>query len=169
MQKRRVKIYNKSDNSLPEYTTEFSACFDLRIQLLRYDEKYTGNGLWTISSIDNHVSLHPGGRILIPTGLFVAIPDGYEIQVRPRSGSAIKFGITILNTPGTIDSDYRGEIGLIVINTDLHASFEIHQGDRLAQGALCEITQAEWEPVNSIEELGDTVRGQGGFGHTGQK
>lgn len=167
MLKKKVKIYNKSDNALPEYKTEFSAGFDIRIQLNK-EGKYRGNQLWVISSVDNHIMLQPGGRILIPTGLYVAVPDGYELQARPRSGSAIDFGITILNTPGTIDSDYRGEIGLIVINTDPNDTFEINQGDRLAQGVLKQVEQAEWEEVGSIEELGITERGDGGFGHSGR-
>ena len=167
MKKIKVKICNKSDNALPEYKTEFSAGFDIRIQLAK-DGKYLGNGRWIISAIDNHISLSPGGRIVIPTGLFVAIPDGYELQVRPRSGSARDFGITILNTPGTIDGDYRGEVGLIVINTDLYTSFEINQGDRLAQGVIKQVEQGEWEEVDTIEALGETERSGGGFGSTGK-
>ena len=168
MLKRKVKVYNKSENDLPSYATDLSAGCDIRAQLNKNGE-YKGNGMWVISSIDNHVTLQPGGRILIPTGLFVAIPDGYEIQLRPRSGSAINFGITLLNTPGTIDGDYRGEMGLIVINTDLTIPFEIHQGDRLSQGVLKQVEQIEWDQVYSIEELGDTVRGGGGFNSTGTK
>lgn len=102
MQKTKVKVYNKSKNVLPEYTTEFSAGFDIRVQL-NSDGKYIGNQLWSIDPTDNHITLQPGGRILIPTGLYVAIPDNYELQIRPRSGLALKNGITILNTPGTID------------------------------------------------------------------
>lgn len=164
MRKVKVKICNKSENTLPEYKTILSAGFDIRVQLNK-DGKYKGNGLWTHSS---NIKLQPGGRILLPTGLYVAIPDGYELQVRPRSGSAIDFGITILNSPGTIDGDYRGEIGLIVINTDPNDSFEINQGDRLAQGVLNQIEQADWDEVDTIEELGITERGSGGFGHSGK-
>ncbi len=166
MNKVKVKICNKSQNALPEYKTEFSAGFDIRIQLNK-EGKYRGNELWVINPIDNRISLCPGGRILIPTGLYVAVPDGYEIQARPRSGSAIDFGITILNTPGTVDSDYRGEIGLIVMNTDSKI-FEINQGDRLAQGVLKQVEQAEWDEVDTIEALGETERGGGGFGSTGK-
>jgi dUTP pyrophosphatase len=167
MRKVKVKVCNKSNNALPEYKTELSAGFDTRIQLDK-EGKYRGNGHWIISAIDNHISLSPGGRIVMPTGLFVAIPDGYELQIRPRSGLAADWGITILNTPGTIDGDFRGEIGLIIINTDLYTSFEINQGDRLAQGVIKQVEQGEWEEVDTIEELGITERGSGGLGSTGK-
>ena len=176
MQKRRIKIFNKGENDLPNYATELSAGFDIRVDLSRVYkiEDLIGNSeyftLYTTDSGAKSVTLFPnGGRVLIPTGLYVAIPDGYELEIRPRSGLSLKNGITIANSPGTVDADYRGEIGLIVINTDPKKPFEIKHGERLAQGLLKEVEQIEWEQVYSIEELGDTVRGQGGFNSTGTK
>lgn len=127
---------------LPQYETPQSAGLDLRST--------------------KNVVLKPHDRVLVPTGLKVAIPVGYEIQIRPRSGLALKKGITVLNTPGTIDADYRGEIGVILFNTtdDL---FYIEKGDRIAQAVLSKVEQINWIPV---EELDETVRGEGGFGHT---
>lgn len=140
----RVQVVNKSPNLLPQYETAGSAGLDVRC-------------------IDNIV-LNPGERILAPTGLFVEIPYGYEIQVRPRSGLALKQGITVLNTPGTIDADYRGEIGVILIN---HGStvVEFKQGDRIAQLVLAKTERIEW--VLS-ETLTGTARGNHGFGSTGK-
>ena len=174
MKKKIVKIYNKGENDLPTYSTELSAGFDIRVDLskINFLEDLMNNGHCSFTrDLDGTkiVTLFPnGGRVLLPTGLHVAIPDGYELQIRPRSGLSLKNGITVMNSPGTIDSDYRGEIGLIMINTDPIKSFEIKHGDRLAQGILNEVEQIVWEKVNSVEELGDTVRGQGGFGHTGK-
>jgi dUTP pyrophosphatase len=174
MKKRTVKIFNKGLNDLPTYATEFSAGFDIRADLSRIykPEDIVGNSEhFTLEITDKEkiISLNSGGgRVLIPTGLYVAIPDNYELQLRARSGTALKNGITLANSIGTLDSDYRSELGLIIINTDPKKPFEIRHGDRLAQGVLKQVEQIEWEEVNSIEELGDTERGQGGFGSTGK-
>lgn len=141
----RVKIVNKSRNPLPSYSTEFSAGMDLR------------------ANLDNPVILKSLERMLVPTGLFIELPKGYEAQIRPRSGLAIKKGITVLNTPGTIDSDYRGEIGVIIINLS-NEDFEIQNGKRICQMVISKHETAELEQVELLEE---TKRGEGGFGHTG--
>lgn len=144
-----VKVYNASKNPLPQYETFGSAGMDVRAML------------------DTPVAIHPGNRMLIPTGLYVEIPVGYEIQVRPRSGLALKKGITVLNTPGTVDSDYRNGIGVILINLG-QDDFIVESGDRIAQIVLNQVPQIEWIPVNSTEELSSTDRGLGGFGSTGK-
>jgi len=143
----KVAIINKSNNPLPSYETSASAGLDIRAFI---EEKYT---------------LKPSERKLIKTGLFLEIPEGYEAQVRPRSGLALKNGITVLNSPGTIDADYRGEIGVILIN---HSSeiFEINSGDRIAQLVFAKVEQAIWYETESLNE---TERGEGGFGSTGKK
>ncbi|MFM8255633.1 MAG: dUTP diphosphatase [Bacteroidota bacterium] len=142
-----IKIVNRSSNPLPSYATEASAGMDIRADL-------------TAS-----VQLNPGERKLIPTGLFIELPVGYEAQVRPRSGLALKQGITCLNSPGTIDADYRGEIGVILINHSGETQV-IQPGDRIAQLVVQPVTTCNWVPVS---ELADSARGQGGFGHTGVK
>lgn len=142
-----VQIINKSHHDLPQYATPQSAGVDLR------------------ANIETPVELKPMERKLIPTGLFMALPPGYEAQVRPRSGLAIKHGITVLNTPGTIDADYRGEICVILVNLS-DKSFVIADGERIAQMVIARHEQAEWEPV---EILSETERGTGGFGHSGTK
>jgi dUTP pyrophosphatase len=142
----QIKVINKSNNSLPQYSTAFSAGMDLRANLA------------------NFVLLKPGERKLIPTGLFFEIPEGYEVQIRPRSGLAIKNGITVLNSPGTIDADYRGEVCIILINLG-NEDFEIHSGDRIAQMIVSKFEHSSWLEV---EELNSTDRGAGGFGHTGK-
>lgn len=144
-----IKVVQKTRHELPEYATKRSAGADVRAHL-------AGPG---------KVSLHAGQRAVIPTGLFVEIPDGYEIQVRPRSGLAAKHGITVLNSPGTIDGDYRGEIGVILINNGEH-TFDISDGDRIGQLVLTKVEQIEWQQVESVE---DTERGTGGFGSSGVK
>ena len=149
----RVQIVNKSSNPLPEYSTEYSAGMDLRANLK--DEE--GN--------DKVISIVPGERVLIPTGLYLSIPYGYEGQIRPRSGLALKYGITVLNTPGTIDADYRGEICVCLINHSKH-SFKLHHGDRIAQIIFSKVEQAI---LVEVSELINTKRGTGGFGHTGIK
>lgn len=130
---------------LPAYETEGAAGFDLR------------------AALEEPITLAYGDRALVPTGVAVAVPPGYELQIRPRSGLAFKYGLTVLNTPGTIDSDYRGEIKVILINhgTD---TLEVQPGDRVAQGVLCPVLRAKFEEV---PELGETARGEGGFGSTG--
>lgn len=149
----RVQIVNKSSNPLPTYSTEYSAGMDLRANLK--DEK--GN--------DEIISIAPGERVLIPTGLYIQLPYGYEGQIRPRSGLALKYGITVLNTPGTIDADYRGEIGVCLINHG-NDTFDVHHGDRIAQIVFAQVKQAA---LVEVSELVDTKRGTGGFGHTGIK
>ena len=141
-----IKIINSSDNPIPGYATEGSAGMDLRAWLAE------------------PVILEPMERMIIPTGLFFEIPEGYEVQVRPRSGMAIKHGITCLNSPGTVDSDYRGEIKIILINLSSE-SHTINSGDRIAQMVVAKVEKAFLKPV---EQLESTVRGEGGFGHTGK-
>ena len=143
-----VKIINKSDNNLPAYETSSSAGMDLRAYLP-----------------EGPITLKPMQRILVPTGLFMEIPEGYEGQVRPRSGLAIKHGITVLNTPGTIDADYRGEVKIILINLS-DTDFVINSGERVAQIVFAKCEQME---VVNVETLSETERGEGGFGHTGRK
>jgi len=143
----KVRIVNKSRHDLPKYATEASAGLDLR------------------ANLDQAVTLKPLERTLIPTGLFIELPIGFEAQVRPRSGFAIKHGITVLNTPGTIDADYRGEIKVILVNLS-DAAFEIKDGERVAQMVIARHEQAEWDEV---DQLNETIRGAGGFGHTGQQ
>lgn len=133
---------------LPSYETDGAAGFDLRACL-------ADRGVLT---------LEPGARALVPTGLRMAIPDGYELQIRPRSGLALKHGITLPNTPGTIDSDYRGPLGIIVMNAGQEA-FEISHGDRIAQGVVAPVTRAQFALVEALDE---TARGSGGFGSTGR-
>lgn len=141
-----IKIVNTSAHELPAYETEASAGMDLRAHL------------------DESILLKPLQRALIPTGLFIELPIGYEAQIRPRSGLAIKNGITLLNAPGTIDADYRGEIKVILVNLS-DQEFLIKNGERIAQMVIAKHETAKWKQVN---ELSETVRGAGGFGHTGK-
>ena len=143
----KIRIVNKSTNALPQYATSQSAGIDLR------------------ANLSEAVTLKPMDRKLIPTGLFIELPEGYEAQIRPRSGLALKHGITVLNTPGTIDADYRGEIGVILINLS-NEDFTIEHGERICQMVIARHEQAEWIQV---EELNETERGAGGFGHPGKK
>nr|DAG91703.1 MAG TPA: dUTPase [Crassvirales sp.] len=149
----RVQIVNKSSNPLPTYSTAYSAGMDIRANL-KNDE---GN--------DEIISIAPGERVLIPTGLYIQLPYGYEAQIRPRSGLALKYGITVLNTPGTIDADYRGEIGVCLINHG-NDTFYVHHGDRIAQIVFAQVEQVL---LTEVCKLKDTKRGDGGFGHTGIK
>lgn len=142
----KVKIINRSKHALPEYATEQSAGVDLR------------------ANIDNPVVIGPLGRALIPTGLYMALPEGWEAQVRPRSGLAIKKGVTVLNTPGTIDADYRGEVGVILVNLS-GEDFVVQDGDRIAQMIFNQYGKADFVEVETLDE---TERGAGGFGHTGK-
>ena len=142
-----IKIVNKSNNELPAYSTKLSAGMDLR------------------ANLTEPVVLKPLERKLIPTGLFVEIPEGYEAQIRPRSGLALKKGITVLNSPGTIDADYRGEIGVILINLSAE-EFVIESGERICQMVIARHETVQW---NLAEILEETERGAGGFGHTGKK
>lgn len=146
MQSLKVKIINKSHHPLPAYGTYEAAGMDVRA--------YLPHG---------SVMLHPGERTLIPTGLFIQLPQGYECQIRPRSGLALKSGLTVLNSPGTVDADYRGEIGVILINLG-QEDFVIADGERICQMVIKSYTKVEWEPV---ERLDRTEREDGAFGHTG--
>ncbi len=141
-----VRIVNRSNNPLPAYSTEMSAGMDLR------------------AFLDQPVELKPLERKLIPTGLFIELPKGFEAQIRPRSGLAIKKGITVLNTPGTIDADYRGEIRVILVNLS-QEDFIVENGERICQMVIAAHETVEW---NLVEELNATERGAGGFGHTGK-
>lgn len=175
MKKTKVKVFNKSNNELPDYSTKYSAGFDIRVDLSRVLKKEDLKGRLEYVSFEINekgsktITLFPNGRVLIPTGLHVEIPGGYELQIRPRSGLSIKHGIMIVNSPGTIDSDFRGEINIIVYNSDPIYPFEILDGDRIAQGVLNKIEQINWVSVAHLEDLTDTERGEGGFGHTGTK
>lgn len=142
----KIKIVNKSKHKLPAYETSLSAGMDLR------------------ANIDNPIVLKPLERTLIKTGLFIELPEGYEAQIRPRSGLAFKHGISVLNTPGTIDADYRGEIGIILVNLS-NENFEIKDGERICQMIISKHETVSWEEV---EVLNNTQRGAGGFGHTGK-
>lgn len=143
----KIKIINKSKHPLPQYATPLSAGLDLR------------------ANLDTSITLQPLQRCLVPTGLFMALPAGYEAQVRPRSGLAIKKGITVLNSPGTVDADYRGEICIILANLSAEP-FIIEDGERIAQMVIARHEQAEWEETDSLD---DTERGTGGFGHSGRR
>lgn len=142
-----IQVINKSHHPLPEYATLQSAGMDIR------------------ANLDEPIVLQPMQRCLVPTGLYIALPAGTEAQIRPRSGLALKKGITVLNSPGTIDADYRGEVGIILINLS-QEPFVIQDGERIAQMVIARYEQARWKPVDSLEE---TERGEGGFGHSGQK
>ena len=143
----KIKIVNKSKHPLPEYATPSSAGMDLR------------------ANIDAPITLAPGERKLIPTGIYIALPVGYEAQVRPRSGLALKHGIGLANMLGTVDADFRGEIGVILINLG-QEDFVVNDGERIAQMVIAKHETAEWDVV---EELDETERGEGGYGHTGVK
>lgn len=142
----KVRIVSHSKHDLPQYETIASAGMDLR------------------ANLDQPILLKPLQRAMVPTGLFIELPVGYEAQVRPRSGFALKHGITVLNSPGTIDADYRGEIKVILVNLS-DTAYELNDGERVAQMVIASHVQARWEKV---DELNTTKRGTGGFGHTGQ-
>ena len=147
MEQITVKVINNSANELPSYATDLSAGMDVR------------------ANIAEPVVLKPLERTLIPTGLRVELPTGYEMHLRPRSGLALRNGITLLNSPGTIDADYRGEIGVIIINLSSEP-FTINPGERICQAVVAPYTRVAWQPAT---ELSDTDRGEGGFGHTGKQ
>ena len=158
-----VPVINKSSNELPKYAHKGDAGFDLRANV---EEIKNDNYLFNaIKFNDTTIILNPGGRVLIPTGLYMAIPEGYELQIRPRSGLALKYGITVVNTPGTIDSVYRGNIGVILKN-DGTEPFIIEQGDRIAQGVLNKVEEANLIEVDSLDE---TDRSDSGYGKSGVK
>jgi dUTP pyrophosphatase len=142
----KIKLINQSGNEMPQYATEGSAGMDIR------------------ANLSGTIVLRPLERYLVPTGLFIELPDGFEMQIRPRSGLAIKQGITCLNTPGTIDADYRGEIKVILINLSAEEQ-SIHHGDRIAQAVLGKVRKVKWKLVT---EISGTARNEGGFGHTGK-
>ena len=142
-----IQVINKSKHPLPTYATPLSAGMDVR------------------ANLEQPVTLAPMQRALIPTGLFIALPQGYEAQIRPRSGLALKKGITVLNSPGTIDADYRGEIGIILVNLS-NEPFVVENGERIAQMVIARHEQAGWLPVETLDEA---ARGAGGFGHTGRE
>ncbi|MDR2938553.1 MAG: dUTP diphosphatase [Prevotellaceae bacterium] len=143
----QVKVVNKSAFELPQYATEQSAGLDLR------------------ANITEDMLLAPHARMLVPTGIFIELPDGFEAQIRPRSGLAAKFGITVANAPGTIDADYRGEIKVALANLSTEA-FMLKSGERIAQMVVARYERIAWQPVDALSE---TARGDGGFGHTGRK
>ena len=143
----KISIINKSNNPLPKYESRLAAGMDIRAYL------------------PESVTLQPMERRLIPTGLFISLPEGYEAQIRPRSGLALKRGLTVLNTPGTIDADYRGEIGVVLVNLS-QDPFTVHPGERVAQLVVARYEQAD---LVSVDVLDETERGEGGYGHTGVK
>ena len=143
----KIKVVNTGNQPLPAYATVQSVGMDLR------------------ANIEEPIVLKPLKRVLVPTGLHIALPEGYEAQIRPRSGLALKKGITCLNTPGTIDADYRGDVGVILVNLS-REDFVVQPGERIAQMIIGKFDQVEWELVDSLDE---TERGEGGFGHTGVK
>lgn len=142
-----IKIINKSHHQLPQYATALSAGMDLR------------------ANLSESIVLEPLCRAMVPTGLFIALPEGYEAQIRPRSGLSIKHGVTVINTPGTIDADYRGEICVLLVNLS-NEPFTINDGERICQMVIAKHEHVEWTPVEVLDE---TERGAGGFGHTGVK
>ncbi len=143
----KIKVVNAGNQPLPAYATSQSAGMDLR------------------ANIESPITLHPMERCLVPTGIRIALPEGYEAQVRPRSGLALKHGITVLNTPGTIDSDYRGELKVLLVNLS-NEDFVVNAGERVAQMVIARHETATWEEVDVLDE---TERGEGGYGHTGVK
>ena len=146
MDKQKVKIVNQSKHALPAYATELSAGMDLR------------------ANIESPIVIEPLARVMVPTGLFIELPQGYEAQIRPRSGLAWKHGLGVLNSPGTIDADYRGEIRVILVNLS-QEPFTIADGERICQMVVAPYTSVTWDEVDTLE---DSVRGAGGFGHTGK-
>lgn len=143
----KIEIINKSHHPLPQYATALSAGMDLR------------------ANLTESIEFPPLGRAMVPTGLYIALPEGYEAQIRPRSGLSIKHGVTVINTPGTIDADYRGEICVLMVNLSSE-TFVINDGERICQMVIAKHEHVEWTPVEILDE---TERGAGGFGHTGTK
>lgn len=146
----KCKVFNASTNTLPAYESAMAAGLDLR------------------ANLTENMILNPGERKLVPTGLYLELPEDCEAQIRPRSGLAFKHGITVLNSPGTIDPDYRGEVKVLLINLS-DQPFEIQHGERIAQMVVSRFQQIAWQEVESVEELSNTERGAGGFGHSGKK
>ena len=150
IERMKVKVYSTSKHPLPQYATKQSAGLDLR------------------ANIDAPITINPRERVLVPTGLHIQLPEGFEARIQPRSGLALKKGITCLNSPGCVDADYRGDVGVILINHGTEP-FTVNDGERIAQMIISKYEQAEWEPVSSIEDLEITERGEQGFGHSGIK
>lgn len=181
----KVKVFNTGTNQLPAESTPFSAAKDIRANLKLVSNKFIFDGFLTTVTLNSETGLYenaemstendklglvlyPGGRALIPSGLFMEIPDGYSMDVRPRSGLALKYGMEIVNSPGLIDPDYRGDVGIIIKNGGTKTIL-IVDGERVAQIKLVKDIPFEWESVESKEDLIPTVRGEGGFNHTGTK
>lgn len=166
-----VKVFNNGNQELPKYNKEFDAGFDFKSDFSKINSgmDFMGDGeTFEYDNENKSLTLYPNGRVLIPTGIHISLPDGYELQVRPRSGLALKHGITIVNSPGTIDIGFHGGIGIILLNTS-KLPFIISEGDRIAQGVLKRVEQVKWISVNSIEELGESERGSNGYGSSGVK
>lgn len=169
----KVKVINKSKNPLPKHETLMSAGMDVRGDFSLFEGEFlVGDSIGTLCAVTDVVDgkpakiiIAPNGRLLVPTGLYIELPEGHEVQVRPRSGLALKHGVTVLNSPGTIDADYRGECGTILVNTSTE-TFEISDSERICQWVLNQYAQIEWV---GVEQLSDTERGEGGFGHSGLK
>lgn len=166
----KVQIEKREDLILPAYESDHASGMDVRVNFSgmtkeEIDKKIIGNSRVTERDGKIAILLRSGDRYLFPTGIKVAIPEGYEIQVRPRSGQALKHGVTVLNTPGTVDADYRGEIGIIAINLSKTGTI-IEDGERIAQIVLCPVSKIKWEEV---VKLSTTKRGEGGFNSTGKK
>lgn len=160
----KVNVINSGINPLPTYAKAGDSGMDLRANFSNgLNEDYLFHAAF--DDVRQTLLVFSGGRVLIPTGLYTSFPPGYELQIRPRSGTALKFGVTVLNTPGTIDSNYRGEIGIILMNLSDEV-FEIQQGDRIAQAVLAKVSLIEW---NVVEHLDKTERGDGAFNSTGVK
>lgn len=160
----KIQLIKNTNNELPKYETVESAGCDLRADLRNITEKFIFHSavVYNLDNTVDYLRIYPGGRALIPTGLKMALPIGYEGMVRPRSGLALKYGLTVLNTPGTIDSDYRGDVGVVLINHGTEP-FDVRQGDRIAQLVINKIEQVEFEIVDALD---DTARGTSGFGST---
>lgn len=160
-----VNVVKETLNALPTYATKGSAGLDLRADLWQVKESNLHNAevVRDEYSVIKYIAIHPGGRALIPTGLHIQLPEGYEARIQPRSGLALKNGVSVLNTPGCVDCDYRGDIGVILINHGF-STFKVHQGDRIAQMIVSKVEQVIWNLVDSLEE---TERGDGGFNSTG--
>lgn len=163
----KVKVFNKSNLQLPKYETEEAAALDLLANA--FDGTFDELGMSVINQEEDDwtIILQPNKRVLIKTGLHVQVPSGYKLEVLPRSGNALKAGITVLNSPGTVDADYRGEVGVILVNTS-KKPFTIKKGDRIAQADLVKVETIEWDSVDSLEELEKTERGEKGFGSSGK-
>lgn len=170
MEKVKIELLSNEQVQVPMYETEGASGMDIRVSFANMSEedmqkRIKGKSVVTTNNGKKAILLRPGDRYLFPTGLYAAVPTGYELQVRPRSGLALKYGVTVLNTPGTIDSDYRGEIGVILVNLSNKGTI-IDDGERIAQLVLAKVEKAEW---TKVVKLSATKRGEGGFNSTGTK